>query len=143
MIKSTLIKFIAIIMVLLCVVRCSYALSDATSTLLSNTNLTAEVTNGTTRCMPHNAEDFVFYLKASDTGGSTPTLDVVAYHSDDEVTWFPLVTFTQVETADSTQVISVNPSTTHVLKCIRVTATIGGTSTPGFNVVSKMFYRQR
>ncbi len=119
----------------------SFAVSGQNETLLSDTTLNVTVT-GDSVCLPRQSEDFVFILHAEDTAGTNPTLDVKIQHSNDESVWFDLDTaFTQVTTVTSDQVKQINSASTHVLRCVRAVATLGGTASPSFNATVKAAYR--
>lgn len=127
---------------ILFVAKDSFAVSGSKSTLLSNSALNS-TTTGSAVCLPRQAEDFVFYLKAINGAGTLPTLDVVVQMSDDSTNWGTLDTFTQATTGTSTQFRSINTASTHSLRCLRVVATLGGTGSPSYNTTVIVYYRLR
>ena len=118
----------------------AHAVSGEKKILLVDATL-AVTTTGSTVCLPRMSDDFVFYLKAVNLAGSSPTLDVKIQHSDDESTWIDLDTFTQATTGTSTQLKMQNSASVHVLRCIRAVATLGGTASPSYNTTIHALYR--
>lgn len=98
-------------------------------------------TNGTPFCFDDGRpEDFIFWMDADAVSGTTPTLDVKVQHSPDRKNWKDLEAFTQVTTTDGIQTFHQQNLTTHVMRCIRVVLTLGGTS-PVYNVLVRGHYR--
>lgn len=77
------------------------------------------------------ADSLIFELDVTVVTGTNPTLDVLVQDSADGVNFFTLATFTQV-TAAAHAVQRINKTTTPNLDKLRVSFTIGGTSTPTF-----------
>ncbi len=138
--KQSIVILFTILALLLA--RVAGAVSGTPGTLLQDTTLDA-TTTGSPLCLPRQSDDFVLYLKAVNSAGSSPTLDVTIQHSDDESNWFTLDTFTQATTGTSSQVKQINSASTHLLKCVRAVATLGGTGSPSYNTTIKIFYRVR
>ena len=120
----------------------AHAVSSEKKTLLSNSAL-ATTTTSSWVCLPRQADNLVLYMKTINGAGSSPTLDVVVYDSDDQTNVHTLDTFTQATTGTATQWKPQNSASLHPLKCLRVIATLGGTASPAYNVDVKVFYQIR
>lgn len=141
---NKILNILALVLSVVLLSQSAYAVSSETKTLYSNASFTSTA-NGSSVCLPRLSDDFVFYLKAINGAGSSPTLDVKVQHSDDESNWVDLdgMSFTQATSGTSTQFKQLNSAAVHVLRCVRVVATIGGTSSPSYDVTVKAHYRIR
>ena len=73
------------------------------------------------------------FLLVTAKTGTSPTLDAKITHSADNVTYTDLVTFTQA--TDTTSEIKTIAGGTTINRYLKVAYTIGGTSSPSFDVV--------
>ena len=92
------------------------------ATLLNAT--TTATASGSAVKLSDDMEGFAAVIKASSTGGTSPTFDMKIQHSHNGTDWFDLTTFTQI-TADTTEYKAI---ASEVLEYIRYDLTVGGTT---------------
>jgi len=118
----------------------AFAISSQNQTLVSDSTFDATA-DSTPICLVKGADEISLYLKAVNGAGSSPTLDVIVKHSDDQTNWFTFDTFTQATTGTSLQLRHINQTTTHALRCFKITGTLGGTGSPTYDLIVKIFYK--
>lgn len=113
-------------------------------TLMNQTGQTAS-TNGTLIAFPaYNQKGMAAVLTATNTAGSSPTLDVVVqncrtgtYASASCKDWY---TFVQCTTGTCFRPVDVNKDNVNWFGYFRAATTIGGTSTPTYTVKVELCY---
>jgi hypothetical protein len=106
------------------VVSYSYTLDNKTSRTTSST--------GTGQKISYNVKACAARLHAVNNSGTTPTLDAKVQFSPDNSTWFDELSFTQVATGTSDQLVHIDTTVTWQYIYVRSVTTLAGT-TPNYD----------
>lgn len=90
-----------------------------------------------------DARAFTGVLVAENTGGTNPTLDVTIQSCKDMTEASCVntpITFTQCTTGTCRQYIDLNKSMVNLFPFFRTSHTVGGTSSPSYNVSAEICY---
>lgn len=121
--------------------NCVTLFEDATTTVTANGDIVA---------LPRNARSFKFVSTATNNSGSTPTLDVKIQHcrsaTDTATCTDTPISFTQCTTGacyggDSVENKDVSETLVHFHPFVRVVATVGGTSSPSYELIVEVCAR--
>lgn len=103
----------------------SYTLDSKSSRTTSSTGSTTAISKTIKACAGR--------LTATNNSGTTPTLDAkIQYSPDGGTTWFDELSFTQVTTGSSNQVVHVDTTVTRQYYQVRSVVTLAGSS-PNYN----------
>lgn len=116
------------------------AVAQKSINLVTVTGRTSTITGSTNYVDANDKYNVIVgYLKATNNGGTLPTLDAKIQYSPDCINWFDLGTFTQVTTVASLQNFHYTSATTGMFRCVRGVATLAGTN-PDYDIDIKLYH---